>query len=197
VSPRLPDPAQPVRVLHGIMLLARGRAAGLAAFGDTRQAFLSSLAPLLAFPLVASLLMLLRGSGAVALTDLLATLAVLLAPAVVSFELARLWRRESDWLRFATAFNWCQWALPIVAALLMLVLATSILLGMPSEAAAALVVTALVGYGLWLHWFLVRHGLRVSRLRAVLIVLAMNAATSIVVLVLPHLALILSGGGAE
>ena len=69
--------------------------------------------------------MLLRGGGPAALTDLLATLAVLLAPAVVSFELARVWRREHAWLRFATAFNWCQWGQsPLVAALLMLVLGT-------------------------------------------------------------------------
>ena len=35
----------------------------------------------------------------------------------------------------------------------------------------------LVGYGLWLHWFLARHGLGLSGLRAVVMVLGVNLAT--------------------
>ena len=50
-----------------------------------------------------------------AIADLLATVAVLLAPPVLSFEFARLWGRQDHWLRFATAFNWCQWLLPVLA----------------------------------------------------------------------------------
>ena len=72
------------------------------------------------FPLVGGALMLLGGGGLDALSDLLATLCALLAPPVLSFEVARLWGREAAWLRFATAFNWCQWV-PVFASLLLLV----------------------------------------------------------------------------
>jgi hypothetical protein len=172
----------------GIALLARGRARGLAAFGATAQAFLSSLAPLLAFPLVGSLLLALRGDLRDALVELLETLAVLLAPPVVAWEFARRWGREAAWLRFATAFGWCQWAVPIVAALVMLAGATLMLVGLSRDGAAALVVLALACYALWLHWFLVRCGLGISGLRAVLVVLAMNLATAAIVLGVPGLA---------
>src|ERR1700744_2339459 len=95
-------------VVIGVLRVARGRADGMAQFGATRDAFLASLAPLIAFPLVGGVLMMLGGGGLDALTDLLATLCALLAPPVLSFEVARWWRREAEWLRFATAFNWCQ-----------------------------------------------------------------------------------------
>ena len=101
-----------------MMLVARGRAEGIDQFAGTSQGFLASLAPLIAFPLVGTFLLLLDGDGAPAITDLLATLAVLLAPPVLSFELARLWGRQARWLRFATAFNWCQWLLPMLASVL-------------------------------------------------------------------------------
>ena len=47
----------------GVMRLARGRADGLQQFGATREAFLGSLAPLIAFPLVGGALMLMGGGG--------------------------------------------------------------------------------------------------------------------------------------
>ncbi|HEX3405465.1 MAG TPA: hypothetical protein VHT74_34585, partial [Acetobacteraceae bacterium] len=101
-------------IVVGIMRLARGRADGMLQFGTTREAFLSSLAPLIAFPLVGGVLMLLGGGGFTALSDLFATLCALVAPPVLSFEVARLWGRQAAWLRFATAFNWCQWAIPVL-----------------------------------------------------------------------------------
>ena len=73
-------------IVLGIVRLARGRADGIRQFGATRDAFLASLAPLIAFPLVGGALMLLGGGGLGALSDLLATLCALLAPPVLSFE---------------------------------------------------------------------------------------------------------------
>ncbi len=105
-----------------VIRLARGRADGMRQFGATREAFLASLAPLIAFPLVGGVLMLLGGGGLTALSDLLATLCALLAPPVLSFEVARLWGRQDAWLRFATAFNWCQWVIPVIGSVLLLVL---------------------------------------------------------------------------
>ena len=56
-------------------------------------------------------------------------------------------------------------------------------------------VFGLVGYGLWLHWFLARHGLGLSGLRAVVMVLGVNLATVALVLGPRMLALALGGAG--
>jgi hypothetical protein len=176
-------------VLRGIARVARGRPDGLNQFSGTVQGFLVSLAPLLAFPLVGTLLVLGHGGGAPAISDFLATVAVLLAPAVLSFEFARLWRREAYWLRFATAFNWCQWVLPVLAAVLVTVLGALLHAGLPRPAAPKLLVLCLAGYGLWMHWFLARHGLALSRLRAALLVAGVNLGTAVLV-VMPRLLLL-------
>jgi hypothetical protein len=167
-------------IVVGIMRLARGRADGLELFDATREAFLISLAPLVAFPMA---LMLLGGGGSNALSYLLATLCALLAPPVLSFELARLWGREAAWLRYATAYNWCRWV-PMFASLLLLLF--GILVGL---------VLGLVGYGLWLHWFVARHGLGLSGPRAVVMVLGVNLATGALVLGPRLLALAIGGAG--
>src|SRR5262245_55634138 len=89
-------------IVVGVMRLARGRVDGFQQFGATRDSFLASLAPLLAFPLVGGVLMLAGGGGLSALADVLATVCALVAPPVLSYEVARLWGREAAWLRFAT-----------------------------------------------------------------------------------------------
>jgi hypothetical protein len=169
-------------IVLGIVRLARGRADGFQQFAATREAFLASLAPLVAFPLVGGALMVLGGGGLAALSDLLATICALVAPPVLSFEIARLWGRQQSWLRFATAFNWCQWAIPVLGSALLLLLGMLIVLGLPRSLARALVVLGLVSYGLWLHWFLARHGLGLSRLRALLLVLGVNFVTVLIVM---------------
>jgi hypothetical protein len=169
-------------IVVGIVRLARGRADGLGQFGATREAFFASLAPLVAFPLVGGVLMLLGGGGRDALSDLLATLCALLAPPVLSFEVARWWRREAAWLRYATAFNWCQWVIPVIGSALLVVGGILASVGLPRASASAAVVFGLVGYGLWLHWFVARHGLGLSGLRAVVMVLGVNLATVALVL---------------
>jgi len=171
-----PKAAPRFGILLGILRLARGRADGLAQFGDTRQAFLASLFPLVAFPLIGEVFVALRG-GMPSLTDLLATLCALLAPPVLSHALARRWGREAQWPRFATAFNWCQWAIPAIAFLLLLAMSLLIALGMPNEAAGHLWILSLAGYGVWLHWFLARRALDLTVIRAVALVVIVNAAT--------------------
>ncbi len=170
-------------VVLGIMLLARGRKAGLLLFGATREAFLASLAPLIAFPLVGGALMVLGGGGLEAFTDLLATLCALLAPPVLSFEVARFWGRQDAWLRFATAFNWCQWVIPVAFSILLLLFGMLSAVGLPSNAARAGVLAGLVGYGLWLHCFIARHGLSVSWPRAGAMVIGVNLVTVLLVVV--------------
>jgi hypothetical protein len=182
VAPR-PVTQRGPSVLRGVMLVARGRAEGIEHFASTGQGFLASLAPMIAFPLVGTVILLLNGGGTEAIVDLLATLAILLAPPVLSFELARLWARQSRWLRFATAFNWCQWLLPVLASVLLMALSALLQAGLSEQAATAVLVGALGGYGLWLHWFLARHGLELSRFRAVVLVLVVNFGTAFLVIV--------------
>ena len=181
----------------GVMRLARGRADGLQQFGATREAFLGSLAPLIAFPLVGGALMLMGGGGLAALADLLATLCALVAPPVLSFEVARLWGRDALWLRYATAFNWCQWAIPILGSVLMVVLGVMAAFGLPPAIARWMVVLGLVTYGMWLHWFLARHGLGLSGSRAALLVVGVNVVTVLLVLGPRVLLLAVGGGGLE
>ncbi|HVC59077.1 MAG TPA: hypothetical protein VND19_01780 [Acetobacteraceae bacterium] len=176
-------------IVRGIVRVALGRPDGIGQFSGTPQGFLASLAPLIAFPLVGTFLLLLNGGGESAIADLLATVAVLLAPPVLSFELARLWGQQARWLRFATAFNWCQWLLPVLAAMLMTALGGLLELGLSDGSAMALLVLGLGGYGLWLHWFLARHALALSPFRAVLLVAGVNLGTALLVLVPRLLAL--------
>jgi hypothetical protein len=176
------QPPARASIPRGILLLARGRADGLSQFGDTSPAFLASLAPLIAFPLVGAGLMVAQGGGLPAVTALLSTFCALLAPPVLSYELARLWRREEQWLRFATAFNWCQWAIPVLAALLLTLVYPALANAASTQTAGIAVIAAVAGYALWLHWFLARHGLVISRLRAALLVVLVNLGTVILVL---------------
>ena len=173
-------------VLRGIVRIARGRPDGLDQFAATVQGFLASLAPLLAFPLVATMRALAIGGGIPAVADLFTAVALLLAPPVLSWEFARLWRRQDHWLRFATAFNWCQWLLPVLGTVLLMIIAALLDAGLSQSAATGLLVLGLGSYGLWLHWFLARHGLALSRLRAALLVAGVNLGTALLVL-LPRL----------
>jgi hypothetical protein len=166
----------------GAAQLAIGRGEGMARFGDTPQAFLASLAPLVAFPLVGAALLLFSGAEDGAMTTLFMTLVAQLAPAALSHILAVRWGREAEWLRYATAFNWCQWAIPVVAFLMLLVLQAAIGAGMPEPVAASVLVFALAGYGLWLHWFIARNGLALSGGRAALLVVLVNAGTLLLVM---------------
>ena len=168
-------------ILLGVARLARGRADGLACFTNTNQAFLASFAPLLAFALVGGALMLANGGGEPAFADMLATFCALLAPPVLSWWLARRWRREALWPRFATAFNWCQWAIPAIGSMLLLVLGMLMAAGLPNRIAGIAWILGLVGYGLWLHWFLARRGLDLSVGRAALFVVIVNLGTAALV----------------
>ena len=170
-------------VLHGLLLLARGRAAGLTQFADTQEAFLASLAPLIAFPLVGAGFVLAGGDPLGAARDFLATLCALLAPPVLSHFVAARWNREAQWMRYAVAFNWCQWAIPVVAAVLMLGMTMAIATGVPASAAGVAMIGALIGYGLWLHWFLAVRALQLGAGRAVLLVVLVNVGTGLLVLV--------------
>jgi hypothetical protein len=169
-------------ILVGVLRIARGRADGIACFGTSPQAYLASLAPLLAFPLVGAILAFFSEGPRRALTGLAMTLCALLTPAVLSFELARVWGRSDAWIRFATAFNWCEWILPVLAAVVMVPLSMAIGAGLDETVASMILAGCLAGYGLWLHWFLARNALGLSTLRAVILVVLVNLGTIAAVL---------------
>ena len=50
-------------------------------------------------------------------------------------------------------------------------------MGLSEDMASALLLGCLGAYGLWLHWFLARNALGLSRLRAVGLVLLVNLGT--------------------
>lgn len=176
------DPVGPRKsVLVGMLRIARGRADGIECFGTGPQAFLSSLAPLIAFPLVGTVLAVFSEGPRRALAGFAMTLCALLTPAVVSYELARIWKRADAWMRFATAFNWCEWILPALACLIMVPLSVAISAGMTENVASVLLVGCLGGYGLWLQWFLARSSLSLSAFRAVAMVVLVNLGTAVVV----------------
>ena len=181
-----PSPRQ--SVLLGIVRVACGRADGIACFGGTPQAFMTSLAPLIAFPLVGAGMALFTEGPRRALTGLAIAMCALLTPAVISYELARIWQRAEAWLRFATAFNWCEWILPVIACLVMVPLSFAINAGMGEAAASSTLVACLVSYGLWLHWFLARNALGLSGGRAAVLVLLVNLGTAVAVVGPPLLA---------
>ncbi len=170
-------------ILRGIIRIARFRADGLAQFGDTIQAMSSSLAPLVAFPLVGALLEIGQGNWVIAVSDLLASLVALLAPLVISETLARFWGVRAAWMRYAVASNWAQWAMPMA---LLALLAALFVMGRVGVAVTPAVIGAgaigVVLYGVALHWFLARAALGLSRLRAVLMVLACDVTTVLLVL---------------
>jgi hypothetical protein len=169
-------------ILVGILRIARGRPDGIDCFGSSAQAFLTSLAPLIAFPLVGAVLGVSAEGPRQALTGLAMTLCALLTPAVVSYELARVWKRSERWLRFAAAFNWCEWILPVLACLILVPLSVAISMGLSEETASLVLLGCLGAYGLWLHWFLARNGLALSRFRAVALVFLVNLGTLAVVI---------------
>jgi hypothetical protein len=169
-------------LLRGVLRLASFDSDGLRYFTATPIAFLNSLAPLIAFPLVFSALILLAGDARVALTDLLATLVMLLAPPVLSEWLARFWRRDAAWLRYAVAYNWCQWIMPVVFVACGIGFGVLVSLGLPITVAQFVALLALLGYWLALHWFLARRGLGISVLRAMVVVGIVNIGPMLLIM---------------
>lgn len=170
----------------GVFLVATGRAAGLEYFSGEPSRFLASLASLAIWPLVGVVVLATGNGGADMLSDVLASVCAVLAPPVVSYELAARWGRAAQWARYATAFNWCQWALPVVGAVLILLVGVLQQGEVPDHVAFLLLVCAFSAYGLWLHWFVALHALELSRPRAALLVVAVNLVTVLLVL-LPRL----------
>lgn len=182
-------------VMRGIVRIGTFRAEGLAEFSATLQAFLNSLAPLLALPVVGGLIMLGRGHVVEALASVLANLVILLAPPVAAHAIARMWGREALWLRYAVAYNWCQWAVALALLAAMVVGGVLVAIGLPEMAVAQLATLALAGYGIALNWFLARTALELSGGRAALFIFLVWL-TAMVLIMVPVVLTAMQGGTA-
>jgi hypothetical protein len=168
-------------ILRGMGLIARGRAEGLNCFRDTPQAYLASLVPGLGILAGAVIEGFAEGTGLNAIDDVPGTLCVLLAPAVLSYELARFWGREAFWNRYIVAFNWCQWLLPMIALLAIAFVTLAQASGVGGQGAIQVLLACLAGYAAWLNWFLARHGLALSPWKAIGLVAGVNLGTIAIV----------------
>lgn len=164
--------------LTGVALLARGRADGMDHFLATPSAFLRSLLPLV----VVSLLMPGTGDLHDVLTGRASAICALMAQPVLSHAAARFWGREAGWLRYAVAGNWCQWLLPALFAVLLVMADMTLQAGLSSARLIRLMLLALGAYGLWLQWFLARVGLGLGGWRAVALVVWVTLGTAMLAL---------------
>ena len=155
-------------ILQGLIKLARGDAKEIEEFSGTPEAFSASLAPLIAFPLVGAFITAVGGDWKSALIGLLSRFCAVLALPLVAYEFARLFGKQSLWLRTATALNWSFWL--VLPAILVAALLGSILVqfGLPLTR-AELAVLGLIGlYLLWNRWFVFKSGLQLNISRALL-----------------------------
>lgn len=166
-------------IVQGLLLIARGRPEGLECFGATPDAFLSALAPWLAFLLVGVLLMVLREPTAVGATLFLLSFCALLLPPVLSHALAGNWNRGVFWLRYATATVWCEWLVILAYAASLLLVTLLLQLGVPADLAGIVFLGLVACYWLWLHWFLAWRGLSLTWARAAILVTAVVGTTAI------------------
>jgi hypothetical protein len=172
-----------VSILQGIVRLARFQIDGFAFFAATSQAVLSGLAPWLAIALVGCVVGVANGQVALAAANFLTTVVALLAPLVITHALARHWGRQAEWPRFAAASIWCQWVLPMAALVVLLAITVLDGMGLPENLLLLAGLLTFVGYGIAQRWFLARHGLGISRLRAVALVLVADLGTGMLILI--------------
>ncbi|MDE2334075.1 MAG: hypothetical protein KGK10_06005 [Rhodospirillales bacterium] len=157
------------------------RADGMQNFSDSTQGFLNSFAPLLAMALVGGFLVAAGGHPTLAMESVGSTVVAMLAQPVVSHWFAVRWDREGPWLRYATAVNWCQWAPMLAIFMLMPLVQIATDLGLAPQLATLGLLAAAFTYALALSWFLARVGLGVSRLRALILMIAVHVVLVVVV----------------
>jgi hypothetical protein len=161
-------------VLRGMFLLARGRAAGLEEFGNSTNALAASVAPLIAFPLVGSVLLAVNGDPKIAVLAFISRMCVVMALGLVTYEFAHIWHRDEQWLRTVTALNWSFWILIPVLLIAGICGAVLVSAGIAEKTAEDVMIGVIGAYLLWYHWFTVRNGLRIGLWAALLLVIVTN-----------------------
>ncbi len=165
------------------LLLARGRAEGLALLPSTMEGAASSFrAALVCLPAFLALRLLAWSDGAappagiaVALVAEVLGFAISWAGfALASLAVATQAGRAPAWPRFIAAWNWTN----LVQYLLLVALAVPPLLGLPQGVSTVLGLAAL-GYALWLEWFVTRSALALPGATAAMVV-ALDLAIGLV-----------------
>lgn len=168
--PRMPSG----NVVRGMYRLAIGDADGLREFGNSTAAFSASIAPLLAFPLVGSVLFGVEGHWLLAASILLSRICGVLAQPVIVEATARRTGRRDSWLVTSTALNWSIWVIFPLIIVGIMVSDGFVSLGVGAPIAIMLTATMIVVYMLWLQWFILRAGLRIGPWVALLALLVLN-----------------------
>jgi hypothetical protein len=166
-------------VLKGVFLLARGKAAGIAEFGGSADALYASLAPLIAFPLVATVLISVEGQPEAAIIAFLSRLCVVLFVAVATQAAAEWAGREPLWMRTVTALNWSFWLIIPLLLLAGMIGGVLVSAGVPEMLAIEILVGLLAVYLLWYHWFTLHSGLHMGALPALAVVVVTNLAVGL------------------
>jgi len=183
MSLRRPDTAKPKRpngrVALGLLLIGTGRQAGFAQFGANADAFLASLAPLLAFLIVLAAALAWSGNALAGLAFFLSAVCDLLAPVVIVDLFCRLWHRRQHWALYANVLNCAQWLMLAALVLLLPLASLTVAAGLSPAAAAGLMIAAFALYAMWFHWFTARHVLDISCGRALLVMLAVVFGTAL------------------
>ncbi len=178
-TPRAGSPPPNGRLALGLLLIGTGRPAGFAQFGGTTEAFLSSLAPLMAILIVIGGVIAWSGRPASGLMILLTGLCDLLAPAVIAELFCRLWQRQPQWALYANVLNCAQWLLPAALVLLLPLASLGMALGLSLTQASLLTMAAFGLYTMWFHWFTARHVLALSAGRALVVMLSVVFGTAL------------------
>ena len=166
-------------ILQGLFKLARGDAKGIEEFAGTKEAFSASLAPLIAFPLVGAVITAASGDWKPALIGLLSRFCAVLALPLITYEFSRLFGKTNLWMRTATALNWCFWL--VLPAMFLVALLGSILvqIGQPFARAEKIAMGMVALYLLWNRWFVFKSGLQLNIWRALLVLAASLAVTTL------------------
>ncbi len=167
----------------GLLLIAIGRREGLGEFGNTPDAYLASLAPLIAFALVSCVLAAASGAVRMAAQGFLMLLCAWLAPAVISHPLCRVWGRAEFWPRYANILNWAQMLMFLVLSAASAAARAAVTLGLQANAVLLVTGLAVLAYAVWFHWFVARGTLQLSRWRTVALLLAIAIGTNLIITV--------------
>ncbi len=179
----MPQPARKPRsgnILRGFHLLLQGNPGGIEQFGDSTAAFGASLAPLMAFALCTALIFTAQDEIAQGLLlGLLLMICILVSPVVIE-GVARKLQRESYWLVTSTALNWSVWLVVPLFLAATLTEALLALVGLPPPIAAASAVGMIVGFLLYVQWFILKAGLRIAGISAALVLLMMQSMPALI-----------------
>ena len=191
---RGPGSRRPIRRAGlGLLYIAIGRREGFEDFGNTPEAYLASLAPLIAFDLVTCVLAAASGAIHAALLMFLMLICSWLAPAVISHPLARIWGKADAWPRYANILNWAQMLMFLVLSLASATAKLALTAGLPANPFVPLILLAVPVYGLWFQWFVARGVLKLNWWRTVLLLLAVIAGSNLLI----SGPLLVTGGGAN